>query len=213
VYDLSELVKIHQQYRRTTSRFRRHDFRIKKELFRKYAEIAHDRRIAILHNVSSLIANRASALKQAIVMENLKGIRTTFGRATKSSAYYLSMLNAWPFAELQRQIEYKAKWAGLPVVYIDPAGTSNECSSCGGGLRESPAEFPMLTCVKCGLRMDRDFNAAKNIMLRALKSGVVGHADEAMEGGASRKNETAPKVDAGHSSHRDNGEAEGLEHC
>ena len=176
-YDLAKLVQIQEQYRRTTSRFRRQDYRIKRRLFGKYATIAADRRSWILNNTSTLIVYRAAALKQTIVMENMRGVTAMFAKQSKSSAYYLAMMHAWPFAELQRQIGYKAQQEGIPVVYVDPTGTSNECSVCGGGMIENPAKHPLLTCRVCGLVIDRDLNAAKNILSRSLRSGAVGSAD------------------------------------
>lgn len=198
-YDINELVSIQERFRRTTSRFRRQDRRLKRSVFRKHARIAGNRKDWVLNNITSLVVHRAAALNQTLVMENLRGIRSMFGKDTRLSAFYLSMLNAWPFAEFQRQVMYKARWEGLPVVYIDPSGTSNECSACGGGMRESPAEHPKLTCRACGLVIDRDLNAAKNILSRVLRSGNVGPASEAMVGRVSQGIETASKVDAGHS--------------
>lgn len=203
VYDLAVITQIHERYRRIKSRFRRNDIRIKRDLFRKYSAIGHGKKGWVLHNVSSTIVYRAASLKQAVVMENLKGIRQMYRRESKSSAFYLSKMNSWPFAELQRQIEYKARWEGLPVVYVEPQGTSSTCSKCGGAMREPPAEHPILTCAACGLVIDRDLNAAKNILSRGLRSGHVGSADEVMVGRVSREEETASKVDADHPSNQD----------
>jgi transposase len=37
-------------------------------------------------------------------------------------------MNSWSFYELQRQIEYKARWLGLPVTYVRAYGTSSKCA-------------------------------------------------------------------------------------
>lgn len=196
-YSISELRQLQERYRRVTSRFRRRDNRIKREIFRKYAGRKLARRDWVLHELSSLIVRRAAALNQTIAMENLKGIRKIFRRESGSSAYYLSMMNAWPFAELQKQIAYKARWVGLPVVYVEPEGTSSNCSECGGALEESSTGDRMMTCTVCGLKIDRDVNGARRIMSRAVRSAAAGPTDEAMVGGVSRENGPAPKVDAG----------------
>nr|WP_308405932.1 zinc ribbon domain-containing protein [Streptomyces umbrinus] len=39
-------------------------------------------------------------------------------------------LHSWPFAQLGGFIAYKARRAGVPVIHIDPAYTSQECSQC-----------------------------------------------------------------------------------
>jgi putative transposase len=39
-------------------------------------------------------------------------------------------MNSWCFREIQRQIEYKAAWEGIRVVYVRAANTSRTCSKC-----------------------------------------------------------------------------------
>jgi putative transposase len=75
-------------------------------------------------------------------------------------------MNSWSFSELRRQIEYKAKWEGIPVVYVDAHGTSAKCSKCGDKM--FPEENRMLKCSKCGLIIDRDVNAARNILAEGV---------------------------------------------
>jgi putative transposase len=80
---------------------------------------------------------------------------------------------AWTlFAALLRS---KAEWAGRACVAVDPAYTSQECSRCG---RRNPAltlADRTYTCLRCGLVMDRDRNAACNILTRgrALMAGLA----------------------------------------
>lgn len=65
---------------------------------------------------------------------------------------------------------------GARVVEVDPAYTSQDCSACGHRDKEawSFASGPICTCPACGLRMDRDINAARNIAARpGLASGEV----------------------------------------
>jgi len=56
----------------------------------------------------------------------------------------------------------KAEEAGLPVVHVDPKGTSQRCSACGTVVRKTLRDR-VHECFACGLRMDRDENAARNI--------------------------------------------------
>jgi transposase len=86
-------------------------------------------------------------------------------------------MNSWSFAELQRQIEYKARWEGLPVIYVKPHGTSSKCSICGHRLSE---ENRQMKCASCGLTVDRDVNAARNILARGVRFAPVAQPVEAM---------------------------------
>ncbi|NEO22582.1 MAG: transposase [Moorea sp. SIO4A5] len=57
------------------------------------------------------------------------------------------------------------------TVAVNPAYTSQNCSNCGEVVKKSLSTRTH-TC-KCGCQLDRDHNAAKNILTRALST--VGH--------------------------------------
>ncbi len=64
---------------------------------------------------------------------------------------------------------YKAKNAGLACVLVDPKNTSKTCSRCGILVEKTLADR-LHSCPKCGLKMDRDKNAAINILRLGLQS-------------------------------------------
>jgi putative transposase len=68
---------------------------------------------------------------------------------------------AWTqFADL---LSYKAAWAGRKYVAVNPAYTSQDCSQCGHRQPLSLARRTY-TCPCCGVVLDRDLNAARNIL-------------------------------------------------
>jgi putative transposase len=68
---------------------------------------------------------------------------------------------AWgQFATL---LSYKAAWAGRKYVAVNPAYTSQDCSGCGHRQPLSLSDRTY-TCLSCGLVLDRDLNAARNIL-------------------------------------------------
>ncbi|MDE2591020.1 MAG: transposase [Patescibacteria group bacterium] len=87
-------------------------------------------------------------------------------------------MNSWSFYELQRQIEYKARWLGLPVNYVKAGGTSTKCAICGSKL--VPEEHRKMFCSICKTSVDRDINAARNILLRGTKVVPDGITSEAV---------------------------------
>ena len=69
-------------------------------------------------------------------------------------------------------IEYtcnKAEEAGRTVVLINPRNTSKMCSSCGE-LAEKDLSVRVHECPRCGLVLDRDQNAAINILRLGLQN-------------------------------------------
>jgi putative transposase len=68
-------------------------------------------------------------------------------------------------------VTYKAESAGRKVVLVNPANTSQMCSGCGSIIKKDLSER-VHNCLKCGLIMDRDLNASKNILRLGLQSAA-----------------------------------------
>ena len=62
----------------------------------------------------------------------------------------------------------KAESAGIPFVEVPPAGTSQECSRCGTKIPKALSERTH-QCGVCGLELDRNENAARNVLCRGLR--------------------------------------------
>lgn len=83
------------------------------------------------------------------------------------------MLGRWTFYDLKQRIEMKAKEYGIVVSVVNPAYTSQRCSCCGYISSESRPEtgegHKWFTCVKCGKRLDADYNAAVNLSIAGIE--------------------------------------------
>lgn len=64
---------------------------------------------------------------------------------------------------------YKAESAGRAVVLVNPRGTTQQCSDCGAVVPKG-LSVRVHDCSHCGLKLDRDLNAARNILARGLAS-------------------------------------------
>ena len=117
----------------------------------------------MLHQLSKKIVSQ----NQGIILEDLKGIRKLYRKGNGQGKKTRGKMNSWSFYELQRQIEYKALWAGLPVQYVKANGTSSKCSECGSKL--VPEENRMMTCNSCKTIVDRDINGSRNILNRGMR--------------------------------------------
>jgi putative transposase len=75
-------------------------------------------------------------------------------------------------------LKNKAESAGSEVVEVDPRGTSQRCSECQA-LVVKTLRDRWHSCHHCGLELDRDVNAARNILARGKASldGACGKAN------------------------------------
>lgn len=179
VYDLSKAVEIKETYHQVKRHFKRNDDRIRKRIFCKYGYKQRNRVHQMLHRISKKVVEEAKDNNFGIVLEDLKGIRKLYRKGNGQSRRYRRRLNNWGFYELQRQVEYKAAWEDIPVYFVKAKGTSSVCSECGSKIIECVNR--KVYCLKCDRTMDRDVNAAKNIMIKAaLRFGAKGFACEAM---------------------------------
>lgn len=71
-------------------------------------------------------------------------------------------LHTWPFAEIRRQLEYKAEELGIEVIAVSEAYTSKTCHFCGViGKRIKRGKF---ICQDCGVEINADVNGAFGIL-------------------------------------------------
>ncbi|MGW6404802.1 RNA-guided endonuclease InsQ/TnpB family protein, partial [Streptomyces sp. NPDC055134] len=123
------------------------------------------------------IVAEAERTGRGIALETLTGIRER-ARLRKPQRVEI---HSWPFAQLGSFIVYKARKAGVPVVYVDPAYTSQECSQCHHierGNRPAQARF---ACGSCGFVEHADHNASHNIAHRGWMAWVCGAQSTAPE--------------------------------
>lgn len=117
------------------------------------------------HQISKQIVAEAQRTRRGIALEDLKGIRDR-ARLRKPQR---ARLHSWAFAQLAAFVTYKAERAGVPVVFVDPAYTSQQCSSCRYIDRKNRRTQDLFACQKCGVSLHADENAAINIATRGVE--------------------------------------------
>ena len=135
---------------------------------------AHDRAQVRDRNQCHEITTRLVRENGYIALEDLDiGKMTRKGGARKRGLNRAVREQNW--SRIVSQLKIKAAWAGRELVFVDPRNTSQRCSGCGVIVKKSLAERRHV-CGRCGLVLDRDHNAALNILQKALSGGVLPEA-------------------------------------
>ena len=140
--------------------------RLLKKRARKEARHAAD----VNHCISKSIVTAAERTGRGVALEDLSGIRTRV-RLRKDQR---ASLHSWSFHQLGQYIAYKAKRAGVPVVYVDPANTSQQCSECDHTDRKNRRSQAEFACRACGVIMHADLNGSRNIARKGADAWASG---------------------------------------
>ena len=127
-----------------------------------------NQRVDFLHQLS----HRLVAENDLIAIENL-----SLGFMNRNRHMSLASHDAG-FGQFRRMLEYKAESAGIRVIAVNPSNTTQVCSGCGSIVPKG-LSVRLHTCPDCGLRLDRDVNAARNILALAL-SNPLGRSGQAI---------------------------------
>jgi putative transposase len=117
------------------------------------------RRKDFSHQQSRKIINRF----QVIAVEDL-----SINRMVHNHCLAKSISDA-AWAEFASIVSVKAEWAGRSFIAINPAYTSQDCSRCGYR-QKMPLSERTYVCSCCHLELDRDLNAALNILRLGLQA-------------------------------------------
>ena len=140
----------------------------RQRLARLHARIAHVRSDG-LHKLTTSLTRRFHTV--ALEDLNVRGMVRN-----RSLARAVSDMG---FAELRRQVEYKAAMRGGEIVFADRFYPSSKtCSDCGHALDVLPLSVRAWDCPACGAHHDRDVNAAVNIKNLAASSAVSACGEE-----------------------------------
>ncbi len=127
----------------------------KQKIARLHFKIANVRKYA-LHQVSNYVT--AKTKPSVIVLEDLNV------KDMMANHHLAKSLADASFAELSRQIQYKAQWQGIDVVLADRFYPSSKtCSACGEKKPYLALSERTFVCPSCGNIIDRDLNAAINL--------------------------------------------------
>ena len=105
-----------------------------------------------------------------VVLEDLK--ITNMVRKGKHKRGLNRSILASNWGQFQSVLQYKATLAGVKVVLVNPAYTSQECNLCHYTSRENRESQSVFKCVGCGHSSNADTNAARNILDRGTGQSI-----------------------------------------
>ncbi len=132
----------------------------KLKVARAYESVANAR-----HDFLHKTANSLLSSYSFIALEELRAqemAQRNFGKWINDAAW----------RKFSHILAYKAESAGCRVEFVNPRDTTKECSNCGE-LVEKALWDRQHNCPNCSLSIDRDLNAARNILKRAT-AGTAG---------------------------------------
>lgn len=156
------LNRVRHRNRRLRAKLQRKGTKSAKRLLQRRRR--KERRFAtdINHCISKRIVAEAERTGRGIALEDLTGIR---GRVRLRKPQRAT-LHSWAFHQLGCFVSYKARRAGVVVVLVDPAYTSQACSACGHVHKDNRPDQARFCCRSCGFAGHADWNAARNIAMR-----------------------------------------------
>jgi putative transposase len=149
---LSKLRRLSRQLhrRRPHSRGRNET---RRRLARVHARAANPRRDALHKLTTSLATGHGTVVVERL---NLAGM--------VRNRHLARALSDAGLAELRRQLSYKSGWYGSRMIVADPFYPSSKtCSACGWVKAKLTLAERSFACEGCGLQLDRDLNAARNL--------------------------------------------------
>ena len=133
--------------------------KVRIKLAKLYKKI-NDRKQYYLHAISNSLIDE----NQVICMEdlNVKGMVKNHNLAES--------IQEMNFGEFRRMLEYKAQWYNRKIVFVDRFYPSSKtCHNCGCINKDLKLSDRQWICPNCGEIIERDYNAALNILDEGLR--------------------------------------------
>jgi putative transposase len=164
--DTSEITRINRDYDHRIQRATKgkKNPKAKKKIQVKYGRLRRERTRNLWHLTALMLVQMAAQQQAALVLERLNGMKVRLRNASKRLRRRL--LNHWSIMTFHRILEAKARAYGVPLIFVNPSGTSKTCPICGGCLRGQDK-----ACPSCGL--SRHYVAAINIACRGIENSPV----------------------------------------
>jgi putative transposase len=138
----------------------------RRRLGREHARVANVRHNSLHQLTSELVETYGTIVIERLNVAGLMKNRRLAGRLADAS-----------LGRLRRQLAYKTVWAGSVLIEAGRFFPSSKiCSGCGHVKAKLPLSEREYRCERCGLVLDRDVNAARNLAALVASNASPGVA-------------------------------------
>lgn len=127
------------------------------KMARQHLKVSRQRKDHVVKTAGALVASHDLIAYENLQVQNM--VKNHKLAKSISDASW-SMFVDW--------VEYFANLHKIVTVAVPPQYTSQNCSGCGERVKKTLSQRTH-QCLKCGLRMHRDHNAAQNILVKGLE--------------------------------------------
>lgn len=151
-------------------------YKSKRKIFRFHKKITNIRLDSLWKVAVKLSKNHAVIALEDLKIRNMsrssKGTIDNPGKmvAQKSGLNRAILREGW--YDFAQKLDWQAKKRGVRVIYCDPKYTSLTCNKCAHRAKENRQSQAEFQCVMCHHKEDADTNASRNILDKALGTGV-----------------------------------------
>jgi putative transposase len=153
-----QLKRLHRRLSRCQKKSRNRG-KARRKLAKGYLKVQRQREDFARKTASTLITSSDVIAYEHLQIANLVKNRK-LGKSISDAAW----------GRFLRWLTYYGQVYDVPVIPVEPAFTSQDCSGCGRRVQKSLSMRTHI-CPGCGLVLDRDQNAAINILAKACRTG------------------------------------------
>src|SRR2546429_476196 len=159
------LKRLHRQLSRKQKKGKNRK-KARKQLAKAYLKVSRQREDFARKQASTLVSSHDLIAYEDLKIRNM--VRNHHLAKSIHDAGWGQFL-AW--------VKYYGMMHGIPIIGVPPHYTSQACSACGAMVKKSLSVRTHI-CPRCGVVLDRDQNAARNILAFALALvGTLGHRE------------------------------------
>jgi putative transposase len=146
---------------------------------RKAANRMRERTRCLVKDLHNKVASMLVRNYKAIFLPTYQTSQMVVRSARKINRKSVRNMLTWSHAKFASHLEQMARRNGVLVIRCNESYTSKTCTNCGF-IHHKLGGSKVFNCPSCGIRIPRDVNGARNIMLRALQATAFTIAGDAV---------------------------------